>query len=220
METSPRVGGATLTACALSALLVAGCGGKGGATRPAQPPPGTSAARSMVTDEAIEQFVDIAAQEIARQLPETAIVRNSQYRQVLGLGVIRGVGFNSPERAEFAIRRLQSRLNTNTQLSNAFRMVDMSRCESAAILDEIAGGSDTTRSPRQGASGAQQRYRPQDVLVLSGDFIQSGSPDQGLVTYTFTASVQHPQTRSEVLATEVRRNFRWDDARSRWIVGD
>jgi hypothetical protein len=200
--------------------VLGGCQSGASNSRPAEPPPGSQAARVQVPDEALDQFVDLAAQDLGTRLPATPIVRDSAYRQVLGLGVIRGVGFPSPDAAESAVRRLQSRLNTNQALSNAFRMVDMSRGESAQLLGEIAGGSDTTRSPRSAASSAQQTYRPQDVLVLSGDFIQAGSPDQGTVVYTFVATVQHPSTRAQVLSSEVRRNFRWDASRTRWIAAD
>lgn len=202
-------------------MVAGGCQSSGARdSRPSEPPPGTATARATLPDEALDQFIDLAAQDIARQLPLVPMVQESRYRQVLGLGVLRGVGFPSSAAAEAAIRRLQSRLTTNQQLTDAFRMVDMSHGEADRVLSEIAGGSDTTRSPRTSTAGAHQTYRSQDVLVLSGDFLQAGSPDAGAVTYTFTATVQHPYSRSQVLATEFRRNFRWDASRMRWIAAD
>jgi hypothetical protein len=204
----------SLTISALLLVITAGCGGKKSQEQIPMGPAGEPA-----DAEVINRMVDDAAQYIALQLPQTPMVKQAKYRQVLGLGPIQVSGFSSPTRFSAALDSLQAKLMANESLQNSFRMIITNSPDANDVVREVGGEQTSFQDPRgdDPQSSKPQQYKAEDVFVLSGNFTRIRS-DPDTRAYRLIVHVVHPHSRQSVLSREFQANFKWDEKQQRWTI--
>lgn len=206
----------------LSALAsLAGCT-SGPRERPAAdtgPSIGAASASGPLT-RSLEQFVDLACQDLATRLPSHPTIQHSPHRQVLGLGPVKVTGFADQTPFQQAYESLRTQLMRSQPLMDSFSMVEVSREDGADLLGSAAG-ADRQFLEADGSNSRDVRvssYHPDDVFVLSANFSRSRAADGREQSLRFEAQVLHPRTRTVIVRSEFLRDLVWDAGNSQWRV--
>lgn len=195
-------GGLVIRVIAMLALMLAtGCtsapvGSNGGRVDPYQ----TTKAdlrSNQISLPALLEATDVAAEQLAGNIVD--VMAGSGSRKVLEVGTINNMTATSSSDFKMIVARLKAKLRSSPVIRNNLMFVE-SRGRVDRDLEKFGSNSQNNDILQESgpSTGGTATYRPEDMLILYGEFMQASRGARR--TYFYEFKLVDPNTREEIWA--------------------